>query len=279
MIFLIEGRLRLIREPAVAGQFYLASATSLRNQIEEFIDIDAQKIEAKGVVLPHAGYIYSGAVAGKTISSVNIPQTCVILGPNHTGLGSNFSIMTEGTWATPLGNVEIDKELATKILSSSKFLKQDFSAHRYEHSLEVEIPFLQYFKKSCKIVPIVASVGNLDTYRAIGKEISSAIKALSKEKEVLIIASSDMTHYEPQDQARKKDFEAIDAVLKLDEELLLKKIRSLDISMCGFAPVVIMLSCIKELGANQARLVMYQTSGDVTKDYSSVVGYAGIVLN
>lgn len=269
----------MIRQPAVAGQFYPGSEDSLRKQIEAFIDKEADKSEAKAVILPHAGYIYSGAVAGKTISQVIIRDTCIILGPNHTGLGKDFSIMTEGSWLTPLGKVEIDRELAQAILSDSRFLQEDTQAHRYEHSLEVEIPFLQYLKKSCKIVPIVASVADLDTLRAVGQEIATAIKKLARENDCLIIASSDMTHYESEEQAKAKDQEAIDAILKLDEEMLLKKIKTLDISMCGFAPVIIMLSCIKELGAKTAQLVKYQTSGDVTKDYSSVVGYAGIILS
>lgn len=269
----------MIREPVVAGQFYPGSQASLRKQIEAFLDKDAAKIDAKAVVLPHAGYVYSGAVAGKTISQVNIKDTCIILGPNHTGYGAPFSIMTEGFWKTPLGQVEIDRELARAILSESHFIKEDELAHRYEHSLEVEIPFLQCLKKSCKIVPIVASTADLETYRKVGQEIAAAIKKLGRENDVLIVASSDMTHYESQEQASLKDREAIDAILKLDEEALLKKIRALDISMCGFAPVIITLSCIKELGAKQGRLVKYQTSGDVTKDFSAVVGYAGIILN
>lgn len=269
----------MIRGPVYAGKFYPGSEASLRKQIEAFLDKDAKKINAKAVVLPHAGYIYSGAVAGKTISQVEIKDTCIILGPNHTGNGAPFSIMTEGFWKTPLGQVEIDKELAREILSESHFLEEDELAHRFEHSLEVEIPFLQYFRKSCKIVPIVASTADLKTYREIGEKIASAIKKLGKENDVLIVASSDMTHYEPHEQAKAKDKEAIEAILKLDEEALLKKIQALDISMCGFAPVIIMLCCIKELGARQGRLVEYKTSGDVTKDFSAVVGYAGIILN
>lgn len=269
----------MIREPAVAGQFYPGSENDLKKLIEEFIDKDAVKTDAKALILPHAGYIYSGAVAGKTISQVIIKDTCIILGPNHSGYGSAYSIMTEGYWKTPLGQVGIDKELSKAMLAGSHFLKDDSLAHKYEHSLEVEIPFLQYIKKSCKIVPIVASVSDLNTYRQVGRDMAAAIKILSREKDILIIASSDMTHYETAEQAKAKDREAIEAILKLDEELLLKKIRDLDISMCGFVPVIIMLSCIKELGAKTARLVKYQTSGDVTKDYSAVVGYAGIILN
>ncbi len=269
----------MIRKPVAAGKFYPATEKALREAIEKYIVKDAVKTDALAVILPHAGYIYSGPVAGETISQVEIKKTAIILGPNHTGYGSSFGIITDGAWDTPLGQVQIDKELAREILSGSRFLQEDTLSHLYEHSVEVEIPFLQYFKKSCKIVPIVAAVADLNTYRQIGKEIAAAVKKMGREKEVLIIASSDMTHYESQEQAKAKDLEAIDAILKLDEELLLKKIKAQDISMCGFAPVIIMLSGIKELGAKAGRLVKYQTSGEVTKDYSSVVGYAGIILN
>jgi hypothetical protein len=267
----------MIREPTVAGQFYPSSVSSLKKQIENFIDKEVKKEDVIGVLMPHAGYIYSGRVAGSVASRIKFKQTFIILGPNHTGYGKNFSIMVEGAWRTPLGSVQINAPLAKKILDSSNYLEDDFIAHRYEHSIEVELPFLQYFKEGFKIIPIVVSHSEGKIYKEIGKELAVAIK--EEKQEVVIIASSDMTHYEPYQIAKEKDQKAIESILKLDEDELLERIEKLDISMCGYAPCVVMLSCIKILGAKNAKLIMYQTSGDTSGDYSSVVGYAGIVIS
>ena len=266
----------MIRNPVVAGQFYPESPSGLREMIREMIDDKAVKEEVIGLVSPHAGYIYSGPVAGATISRVKLKDTFIIMGPNHTGLGKPFSIITEGTWRTPLGDVEIDSELAKQILAPSSYLKEDYAAHQYEHSIEVQLPFLQYFKKDIRLVPIVLSYADGVTYKEIGRELARAIEGLNKE--VVIIASSDMTHYEPQELAQKKDNQAIEAILDLDEDELLKRVEELNISMCGCAPVASLISAAKELGAKGAELVRYQTSGDITGDYTSVVGYAGIVI-
>jgi len=266
----------MIRNPVVSGQFYPASPSQLRAMIETMVDEKAAKEDIIGLVSPHAGYTYSGPVAGAVISKVKFKDTFILLGPNHTGMGRPLSIMTQGTWKTPLGEAEIDSELAKKILATSRYLQEDSVAHGYEHSIEVQIPFLQYFKSDIKIVPIVLAYASGAIYKEIGKEIAMAVKELNKE--VVIIASSDMTHYEPQESARKKDDAAISAIVHLDEDELLKRIDELNISMCGYAPTVALISAAKELGATQAELVKYQTSGDTTGDYSSVVGYAGIVI-
>jgi len=267
-----------IREPQVAGSFYPSSKQQLIKQIESFIDKKSEKTDCLACMLPHAGYIYSGAVAGGTLSRVNIKDKVILLGPNHTGYGKNFSIMSSGVWRTPLGQVAIDNELADNILSRSKYLQKDSLAHLYEHSLEVELPFLQYFKTDFKIVPISFLSENFTMLKEIGKEIASVLQDSAAKNSTLIVASSDMTHYESQLQAQKKDKEATDCILQLDEDSLIKKIKQLDISMCGYAPVVVMLSLAKALGAKKGELVKYQTSGDVTGDTSSVVGYAGIII-
>jgi len=228
------------------------------------------------VIVPHAGYVYSGRVAGAVFSRIEFRDTCIVMGPNHTGNGVPFSIMTEGTWKTPLGDVEIDSELGKKILSSSKYLKEDFPALQNEHSIEVQLPFLQYFREDIKIVPLVFGPAGTDVYQAIGLEIARAVMELNKK--VLIVASSDMTHYEPQEEALRKDNQAIQAILELNEKELSRRVHSLDISMCGFAPVVSLIAAAKMLGAGGAELVKYQTSGDTTGDNSSVVGYAGIII-
>ena len=265
-----------IRKPAVAGQFYPSSAQGLKGQIEAFIDKKANKTDAIACMLPHAGYIYSGGVAAQTLSRVNVKDKIILLGPNHTGFGPAFSIMTEGVWQTPLGEIEIDSNLAKKILQNSKYLEEDASAHAYEHSLEVELPFLQYFKTDFKIVPIILLSDEIKALKQIGEEIASVLK--DSKGSSMIVASSDMTHYEPQATAQNKDTEAIGAILELNEDKLIEKIRRLNISMCGYAPVIVMLKAAKILGAKGASLIKYQTSGDVTGDRSSVVGYAGIIV-
>jgi len=191
-------------------------------------------------------------------------------------MGKPLSIMTEGTWRTPLGEVEIDSELGKQILATSRHLQEDAGAHQAEHAIEVQLPFLQYFRPDVRIVPITLAYASGATYKEIGKEIAQAIKKL--EREVVIIASSDMTHYEPQESAQKKDTQAINAILELNEDELLKRVEELHISMCGYAPTVSLISAAKELGATSAELVKYQTSGDTTGDYSAVVGYAGIII-
>lgn len=266
----------MIRNPVVSGKFYPGSATSLEAQIKEFIDERATKEDVLGVISPHAGYVYSGPVAGAVISRVRFKDTFVIMGPNHTGLGQPFSIMTEGTWRTPLGNVEVDEELAIKILEMSPPLKEDHIAHLEEHSIEVQIPFLQYLKKDVRIVPILLTRADSTIYKEIGKGIAEAIK--DQGSEVVIMASSDMTHYEDQESASRKDLLAIVAMLELNEDELLKRISEYHITMCGYAPVVSLISACRDLGAGETELVKYQTSGDVIRDFSSVVGYAGIII-
>ena len=268
-----------IRKPAVSGQFYPGSAQRLKENIERLIDKDVKAAQAIGCMLPHAGYMYSGGVAGKTVSSVVVKDNVILIGPNHTGYGALFSIMTEGVWQTPLDNSEINSDLAKAILSESKFLSEDNLAHIGEHSLEVELPFLQYFNPKVKIVPIVASEDEISTYREIGSSLAQAIKRCKLERNTLIVASSDMTHYEDQKQAEKKDKVAIEAILQLDEGSLVNKIKGLHISMCGYIPTAIMLVAAKQLGAKEARLIAYQTSADVTGDYGAVVGYAGIIVS
>lgn len=265
----------MIRHPAVAGQFYSGTKAALQKEVEKYLMDVPDKIKAIGVVSPHAGYMYSGPVAGATLSSVKFEDTCIIMGPNHTGDGRPFSIMTEGTWKLPLGDCQINSEIAKSILDSCDYLKEDERAHIYEHSVEVQIPFLQVLKGQFKIVPIVLSHAKVEVYRKIGEDIANAITGRYR---ATIIASSDMTHYEPQDIASQKDKKAIDEILTLDEDRLIAVVNQYDISMCGYAPVCVMLAASKKLGAKKAKLIKYQTSGDVTGDYDSVVGYAGIVV-
>lgn len=266
----------MIRDPVAAGRFYPGSASQIREMIEMFADKSVKKEEVIGLLMPHAGYPYSGAVAGATISRVRFKDTFIIMGPSHTGLGKPFSMMTEGIWRTPMGEVEIDSELGKKLLATSDYLQEDKAAHQHEHAIEVQIPFLQYFKPDIKIVPIILAYAPAETYKEIGRDIAKAVKQMGKE--VVIMASGDMTHYEPQKNAEEKDAQAIEAMLNLDEDELTRRYEEFDISMCAHGPAVCLISAAKELGATRAELVKYQTSGDTTGDYSAVVGYAGIII-
>jgi len=268
-----------MRKPAVSGQFYPGSKSELNRELNRcFAGVPSLQKAVLGAVVPHAGYIYSGNTAAHVYSALPGADTFVLLGPNHTGSGAKFSIMTEGIWQTPLGEVKIDSLLAKEILNNSAYLEDDTLAHRYEHSLEVELPFLQYFKADFEIVPITFLSDEFEALKKIGREIADSVKKRKINNSTVIIASSDMTHYEPEGEAKKKDREAIEAILELDEGKLIERIRRLNISMCGCAPVIAMISAAKCLGAKIAKLINYQTSGDVTGDRESVVGYAGIIV-
>jgi len=267
-----------IRNPVVAGQFYPGTKEPLLKMITSMVEKSSVKIEAIGVISPHAGYPYSGPVAGAVLSAIKPKSKYIILGPNHTGLGPAFSLSKAASWKTPLGEVAIDEDLRNKLLSCSGFIEADDVAHMGEHSIEVQLPILQAIQKEFTFVPIVVASDNLDSYKAVGRDIANAIKELGMEKEVSIIASSDMTHYESDESVRTKDKAAIEAILELDSDELFKRIRRMGISMCGYGPTAVMISAAKILGAKKAKLIKYQTSGDTSGDYSSVVGYAGITI-
>lgn len=267
----------MIRQPVVAGTFYPSDAATLRVQIEGFIDKGCKKEKVLGIVSPHAGYMYSGKVAGAVFSHSIIPETALILAPNHSGYGPPYSVWPDGSWRTPLGEVAIDVELVQELLSECDLLKKDRDAHKAEHSAEVMVPFLQYFNPRIKLVVIVTSSSNLNELKTIGIGISSALRRLRPD--ALVIASSDMTHYESQQSANKKDKMAINEILALNEDGLYNKVvLEMNISMCGVFPVILMLVCSKERGAKAGELVLYKTSGDTTGDYDQVVGYAGIII-
>lgn len=271
----------MLRSSAVAGYFYKASPEALRKQIEGFVVSGAKKTKAIGVVVPHAGLIYSGATAGAVYSSLELPDTFVLIGPNHTGLGAAVSLMAKGTWETPLGLVEIDDVLAASILSQSARIHEDSLAHLREHSLEVQLPFIQYFKKQFKIVPIQMLDTRLETCLDVGRAVAEAIKKRGEgggSGRPLIVASSDMSHYEQADRAKEKDSKAIQSILNLDPEGLYRVVRDYEITMCGYGPAVAMLTAGKILGATHAELVKYSNSGETSGDYDKVVGYAGIVV-
>jgi len=265
-----------IREPVVAGQFYPGTKAGLEKALAKLIKRNDKRENVLCAMSPHAGYVYSGAVAGEVFSRLIPKKLFIIIGPNHTGMGKPFSVSPEGSWKTPLGTVEVDEELAECLVNNSGLFRGDETAHAYEHSIEVQLPFLQYIARDFKILPLcVASVRMADLKKA-GQELAAVLKKLKND--VTIIASSDMTHYEPHEVAKSKDMQAISAILKLDEDELLEKVVKMDISMCGVAPVIIGLSASKSMGAKVAELVDYKTSGDTSGDYSSVVGYGGVII-
>lgn len=266
----------MIRKPAVAGQFYSGNPTRLREEIRELMGREVTKEKVIGIISPHAGYMYSGAVAGFLFNSIEIPDTVIILGPNHHGIGSKAAMHPSGEWVTPLGNTRINDKLSELIKRNSKITEEDIAAHNYEHSLEVQLPFLQYLNQDVTIVPVCLGYLDYARCRELGIGIAKAVKAYGKD--CLIVASSDMTHYETAESAKRKDGLALREVLTLNAEGLLRICRNESITMCGVIPVVVMMVAALELGASAAKLVRYSTSGDVTGDNENVVAYAAVTI-
>ena len=265
------------RSPAVAGQFYPDNAQSLRRLIQSYCPIVDEKIAALGIMVPHAGYVYSGAIAGAAFARVRIPSKVILLGPNHHGLGARAALFPSGNWQTPLGAVAIDEDLAGELLTACPLLSEDPRAHLTEHSLEVQVPFLQVLAPDCRIVPLCLGHLSLAELLELGAALARVLAAHSGE--VLMIASSDMTHYEPGAVAREKDEGALQRIIALDPAGLYRTVRDGRISMCGVLPTVAMLEAARLAGASRATLIRYGNSGDITGDQSSVVGYAGVVLS
>jgi AmmeMemoRadiSam system protein B len=276
-----------IRRPTQAGAFYEGDAEALKIQIENcFLQEPGPKKHPQvnkngprqlvGLICPHAGYMYSGAVAANAyyeLACDGKPDIVVILGPNHTGYGSALSLMNEGVWRTPFGDVEVDVETANQIVKETRIVDVDDAAHRFEHSIEVQLPFLQYlYGSNFRFVPICFQMQDL--YSAL--EIGQALAKVLINKNAVIIASSDMTHYEPQITAAAKDKAALKAVEVMDVERFHSIIEKQNITACGYGPIATVIAAAKRMGAKEAKLLCYKSSGDVTGDYSSVVGYAAV---
>lgn len=264
------------RQPAVAGKFYPAQREALVREIETHIDRNAKKNRVLGIVAPHAGFIYSGNVAGALYSRIEIPDTVILIGPNHTGHGEPVAVMKKGAWSMPMGDIAIDQELANAICEETVIAKQDSYAHQFEHSLETQLPFLQYFKNNFKIVPICIKRLKISSCKDLSEGIVRAVIRL--DKSVLLVASSDMTHYESHDRATIKDRMAITCIQNRDPLGLFKTVQSERITMCGVNPVTVMLLCSERMGAKEAELVKYMTSGEVSGNMEKVVGYAGMII-
>ncbi len=277
-----------VRTPAVAGRFYPGRAEELLRDIRTYTSLsetaadtpETGRLSALGCVVPHAGYIYSGSVAGAVYSRLEIPESLVILCPNHTGRGHPLAVMANTTWQTPLGEVAADAELGVRLLHRFPALQEDSAAHRAEHAIEVQLPFLQARQPNLKIVPIAVGTSDFGALRGLGEALAEVIAEREEAGggKVLIVASSDMNHYESDAITRVKDRKAIARVLALDARGLWQVVMNEDISMCGFGPAIVMLTAAKLLGATSATLVKYATSGEVSGDYESVVGYAGIIV-
>jgi len=264
----------MIRTPAVAGQFYPGQENELRRMLDDLLPSDMDRKTSLGVMSPHAGYMFSGQVAGQTLAGTALPHQVVILGPNHHGAGHPAAVYQRGAWRTPLGDVPIAENLADRILEECPETGADTAAHRFEHSLEVQVPFLQVLVPEVEIVPICISRLPLTALLALGNGLARVLRDLDERP--LLLASSDMTHFESGESARRKDFLAIERILDLDPEGLYETVTSNHISMCGVFPTVVMLQATRSLGASKAELVEYSNSGDVTGDQSDVVGYAGV---
>jgi AmmeMemoRadiSam system protein B len=266
----------MVRAPAVAGQFYPAHPGRLKQDLAEYLAPADEPIDALGCVVPHAGYMYSGRVAGAVYGAVRLPSLFLILCPNHTGQGEAFAIMSSGEWQTPLGCVPIDGELAAALKRGCPALREDAAAHADEHSLEVQLPFLQYCLPQMSFVPIAVGPGEFASLEEFGRTLGQALAGWKRP--LLVIASSDMDHYEPDEVARAKDRRAIEAILALDPRRLYSVLRQDRNSMCGYGPVIAMLYSVRRLGADAAKLVRYATSADAGGRRNAVVGYAGIAV-
>lgn len=275
----------MIRQPAVAGRFYPSDKGELARQVESFLAAPAApekpaRRRAIACMLPHAGYMYSGHVAGAVLAAVDLPRRFIILCPRHTREGQPLAILGDGAWRTPLGDAPIDAELAAALRRACPMLQEDAAAHRFEHAIEVEIPFLQHAAPGFRFVPIVLGVDRFPILEELAGAMARVLRdaATRGEPPVMLIASSDMNHYEPDDVTRSKDARAIERLLALDGRGLHETVRREGITMCGYAPATVMLLAAKALGATRAELIRYATSGDINGDRDEVVGYAGIVI-
>ncbi len=262
----------MVRRPAVAGRFYPDNPTTLEEVVKAYMVARGEET-FMAIMAPHAGYIYSGSTAGKVFATARLPDSIVLIGPNHTGLGEKVSLMPRGRWEIPLGVVDVDEELAGRLLSHPVF-SSDTEAHTYEHSLEVELPFIYMRNPRASIVPITVMPLAYHECVELGVAMADAIRGYGKE--VLIVVSSDMNHYESEDLTRQKDMLAIERILALDPEGLYNVTRRKNITMCGVVPAVASIVAVKELGATEAVLIEHTTSASTSGDYEHVVGYAGI---
>jgi AmmeMemoRadiSam system protein B len=268
-----------VRRPAVAGRFYPSEPVILRRDVAAYLSQESPRksVRALGCIAPHAGYIYSGQVAGSVFARLEVPQLCILLCPNHTGLGRPLALVSQGSWETPLSSVPIDRDFAVALQRRFPLLEEDPTAHRQEHAIEVELPFLQIRQPELTFVPIALGTRNFEVLAQLGSALADV--AAAQPQPILIVASSDMNHYESDEITRVKDESAMQAILALDARALFDVVTLQSVSMCGFGPAISMLTAARQLGATSAEVVRYATSGDVSGERKRVVGYAGIIVS
>jgi MEMO1 family protein len=268
----------MLRLPAVAGQFYPGSPKELSSLVEKYTKSDKalEKVKVRACLVPHAGYMYSGGVAGAVFGRISLPKKILLIGVRHFPRGESLAILSEGAWRTPLGDVPIETPLAMRLRKECPALREDSVAHSREHSLEVELPFMQVLAPGFSFVPVAVGTVHFQDLRETGEGIARALEGIAEE--ILIVTSSDMNHYEEDETTRRKDEKAIARMLKLDPKGLFEVCREEHISMCGLGPAIAMLTAMNRLDVRKAELVAYATSGDVSGNRDEVVGYAGMVF-
>lgn len=268
----------MLRMPAVAGRFYPSDPAELSTLVKQYTQPQEQSVSvyAKACLVPHAGYVYSGPVAGAVFARLKLPRRIVILGVRHYPRGERAAILSRGSWRTPLGDAAIDTSLAEALRAACPQLREDHVAHSAEHSLEVQLPFLQVMEPQFSFVPIALGTVQFEELVAIGEGIGKVLVGL--DDEMLLLTSSDLNHYEDDATTRRKDHKAMECLIALDARKLYDTCRNERISMCGLGPAVAMLTALKQLGATKAEMVRYATSADASGDVSSVVGYAGMIF-
>ncbi|MFW5731342.1 MAG: AmmeMemoRadiSam system protein B [Desulfonatronovibrionaceae bacterium] len=264
------------RQPVVAGQFYPGQPEALKKKVVHYMQGMQGEQRTLLAMVPHAGYIFSGRVAGKTLAAANLADRMILLGPNHTGRGSRIAVWPDGRWHVPGASIQVDTDLSA-ILTSIPGFEADYQAHLQEHSLEVVMPFVSAIKDNCSMVPVAVSHADPQGLMEAGQSLGREIK--SRNLDISLIVSSDMSHYISHEQAKKIDSLALERILALDPAGLYRTVREYNISMCGVLPMVLGLSCALELGARNSEMTVYATSGEVNNDYSQVVGYAGILVS
>lgn len=272
-----------VRKPAVAGRFYPGDAGEVATEVADLYRgaPDGDEVAA-AVMCPHAGWVYSGKLAAQTLAAVRVPGRVVVMCPNHTGAGARVAIMTEGAWAVPGALVPIDAELAAAILAEAGAIRgarADEAAHAGEHAIEVLVPLLLTRQPKLRLVPIVVGGLSGDECAALGQAIARAVAKIGAgADDVLVVASSDMSHYLADDETRRRDRHALDALVTGDPAALVDAVVEHDVSMCGVRPAAAMLAYAAARGAGRPRLIGYATSGDAFGDRDRVVGYAGVVV-
>ena len=279
----------MMRAPAVAGRFYPGNSRQLERDVRQYLGHAGEaspeetapgsqpRTPAIGCIVPHAGYVYSGAVAGAVYARLDLPRRFLVVGPRHYPQGAPLAILSEGAWRTPLGDAPLDARMAEALALACPLLREDALAHEREHAIEVQLPFLQLLRPEFQFVPIALGTDRYQAFEDLGRAAAGVIA--EQIEPVLLVASSDMNHYESDEVTRRKDSLAIEKILALDPRGLYDVVRRESISMCGYGPAVTMLVAAKELGATRAELVRYATSAEVSGDYDRVVGYAGIVVS